>query len=253
VRVPTDTIAAPMFPAALKWLNVATLRMDKQRGRPVLLEFWDFCDPASLRTLPYLDAWDERYGEAGLRTILVQAPGFAPGQDADTVAAAIERLGITHPVLLDPELKLWQIYENQGWPSRYLFNQELRLFEVHFGEGGYHETEAAIQELLDVAGEPVAYVRPEDDPDARIVVPTPDVEGPYSGPYEAGEVSVVLEVAEPGSASASIVVNGEERAVDYTGVHSLVRHEHHEAGVLDLEVGDGVRCLATLFTPGLAA
>lgn len=251
MRVPTDTIAAPMFPAALKWLNVATLRMDKQRGRPVLLEFWDFCDPASLRTLPYLDAWDERYGDAGLRTILVQAPGFAPGQDADTVAAAVERLGITHPVLLDPELKLWQIYENQGWPSRYLFNQDLRLFEVHFGEGGYHETEAAIQELLGTDGAPVPYVRPEDDPDARIVVPTPDVEGPYSGPYEAGEVSVVLEVSDP--ASASIVVNGEERAVGYTGVHSLVKHGHHEAGVLDLQVGDGVRCLATLFTPGLAA
>ena len=88
VRVPTDTIAAPMFPAALKWLNVATLRMDKQRGRPVLLEFWDFCDPASLRTLPYLDAWDERYGDAGLRTILVQAPGFYEKLTAQTARLA---------------------------------------------------------------------------------------------------------------------------------------------------------------------
>jgi hypothetical protein len=248
VRVPTDTIAAPMFPAALKWLNVATLRMDKQRGRPVLLEFWDFCDPASLRTLPYLDAWAARYGEAGLRTILVQAPGFSVGQDADTVAEAVERLGITHPVLLDPDLQLWQIYDNQGWPARYLFNQDLRLFEVHFGEGGYHETEAAIQELLGASGDLVDYVRPEDDPDARIVVPTPDVEGPYSGPYEAGAVAAVLAVSEP----STIVVNGEERTVDYTGAHTLVQHAHHEAGVLDLQLGEGVQCLATLFTPGLA-
>jgi thiol-disulfide isomerase/thioredoxin len=238
-----------MFPTALKWLNVATLRMDKQRGHPVLLEFWDFCDPASLRTLPYLDAWDERYGEAGLRTILVQAPGFAPGQDPDTVKAAVERLGITHPVLLDPDLRLWQIYENQGWPSRYLFNRDLRLFEVHFGEGGYHETEAAIQELLGVSGEPVPYVRAQDDPDARIVVPTADVEGPYSGPYEAGAVAVVLEVGEDGG---EIVVNGATRSVDYTGAHTIIEHDHPEAGVLDLELGDGVRCLATLFTPGLA-
>jgi thiol-disulfide isomerase/thioredoxin len=248
VRVPTDTIPAPMFPAALKWLNVATLRMDKQRGNPVLLEFWDFCDPASLRTLPYLDAWDQRYGEAGLRTILVQAPGFAPGQDPDTVAAAVERLGITQPVLLDLDLQLWKTYENQGWPARYLFNQDLRLFEVHFGEGGYHETEAAIQELLGASGAFVDYVRPEDDPDARIVVPTPDVEGLYSGPYEAGEVAVVLDVPAP----STITVNGEERAVDFTGVHTLLAHDHHEAGVLELELGDGVRCLATLFTPGLA-
>ena len=149
-------------------------------------------------------------------------------------------------MLLDTDLQLWQIYENQGWPSRYLFNQELRLFEVHFGEGGYHETEAAIQELLGIEAEPVAYLHPEDDPDARIVVPTPDVEGPYSGPYEAGAVWAVLE------GEGTITVNGEERSVDYTGAHLLVDHGRHEAAVLELELGDGVTCHAVCFTPGLA-
>lgn len=250
MRVPTDTIAAPMFPASLTWLNVATLRMDKQKGRPVLLEFWDFCRPASLRTLPYLQAWHERYAEAGLRVISVHAPGFPPGQDPELVAAAVERLGIEHPVLLDTDLQLWQIYDNRGWPARYLFNQDLRLFEVHFGEGAYHETEAAIQELLGIDGvEPVAHLRPEDDPEARIVVPTPDAEGAYSGPYEAGAAWAVLEPTLP---IATIVVNGERRAVDHAGAHLLIDHGRHEAGVLDLQLGDGVICHATCFTPGLA-
>jgi thiol-disulfide isomerase/thioredoxin len=246
MRVPTDTIAAPMFPASLRWLNVASLRMDQQRGRPVLLEFFDVCRPASLRTLPYLQAWHERYAEAGLRVISVHAPGFAPARDEDAVAAAVERLGIEHPVLLDTDLVLWKIYENEGWPARYLFNQELRLFEVHFGEGGYRETEAAIQELLDVEREPVPFLHPEDDPEARIVVPTADEEGAWSGPYEAGAVWAVLE------GSGSITVNGEQRPVTFTGAHVLVEHERHEAGVLDLLVGDGVTCHAVCFTPGLA-
>ena len=43
MRAPVDTIAAPPFPRDLPWVNVAPLRMDKQRGRPVLVEFWDFC------------------------------------------------------------------------------------------------------------------------------------------------------------------------------------------------------------------
>jgi thiol-disulfide isomerase/thioredoxin len=246
MRVPTDTIAAPMFPAALKWLNVASLRMDKQRGRPVLLEFFDFCRPASLRTLPYLQAWHERYEADGLRVISVHAPGFPPARDEDAVAAAVRRLGIEHPVLLDADLVLWKIYENQGWPARYLFDQELRLFEVHFGEGGYRETEAAIQELLGVEREPVAYVHPEDDPEARIVVPSPDQEGAWSGPYEAGGVWAVLE------GEGMIAVGGHERPVTYAGAHLLVDHGQHEAGVLELEVGDSVTCHAVCFTPGLA-
>jgi mannose-6-phosphate isomerase-like protein (cupin superfamily) len=235
-----------MFPAALRWLNVATLRMDQQRGRPVLLEFFDFCRPASLRTLPYLQAWHERYADAGLRVISVHAPGFAPARDEQAIAAAVERLGIEHPVLLDTDLVLWKIYDNQGWPARYLFNQDLRLFEVHFGEGGYRETEAAIQELLGTQGDLVPPVRPEDDPEAQIVVPTPDQEGAYSGPYEAGAVWAVLE------GEGTITVNGEQRTVDCTGAQLLVDHGRHEAAVLELEVGDGVTCHAVCFTPGLA-
>jgi thiol-disulfide isomerase/thioredoxin len=246
MRVPTDTIAAPMFPAALRWLNVATLRMDQQRGRPVLLEFWDFCRPASLRTLPYLQAWHERYAADGLRVISVHAPGFAPGRDEGLVAEAVQRLGIEHPVLLDTDLKLWEIYENEGWPARYLFDPELRLFEVHFGEGGYRETEAAIQELLGVEREPVPYVHPEDDPEARIVVPTPDQEGAWSGPYEAGAVWAVLE------GRGTMIVNGAEREVAFTGAHLLIEHDRHAHGELALELGEGVTAHAVCFTPGLA-
>ena len=246
MRVPTDTIAAPMFPAKLHWLNVASLRMDQQRGRPVLLEFFDFCRPASLRTLPYLQAWHERFAVDGLRVISVHAPGFAPGRDEDVVAGAVRRLGIEHPVLLDTDLLLWGIYENRGWPARYLFDPELRLFEVHFGEGSYRETEAAIQELLGVAREPVPYLHPEDDPEARIVVPTADQEGAWSGPYEAGGVWAVLE------GDGAVKVNGEVREVAFTGAHVLLDHGRHEHGVLELEVGDGVTCHAVCFTPGLA-
>jgi mannose-6-phosphate isomerase-like protein (cupin superfamily) len=246
MRVPTDTIAAPMFPREARWLNVVALRMDQQRGRPVLLEFWDFCRPASLRTLPYLKAWHERYAGAGLRVVSAHAPGFAPGRDEDVVAGAVARLGIEHPVLLDTDLQLWRTYENEGWPARYLFSPELRLFEVHFGEGGYRETETAIQELLGLERDPVPFVHPEDDPDARIAVPTADQAGAWSGPYEAGAVWAVLE------GRGTITVNGEERPVRHPGAHVLVDHDHHEHGVLELEAGEGVTCHAVCFTPGLA-
>ena len=45
MRAPVDHIAAPRFPTPLPWFNAAPLRMEEQLGRPVLIEFWDFCRP----------------------------------------------------------------------------------------------------------------------------------------------------------------------------------------------------------------
>ncbi len=246
MRPPVDTIPAPPFPRDLAWLNVAPLRMDQQRGRPVLIEFWDFCRVQSLRTLPYVRAWHDRYADAGLRVVSVHAPGFAPSRDEDEVRAAVGRLGIEHPVCLDTELELWSVYDNEGWPTRYLFDGHGMLAHYHFGEGAYAETEREIAAQLGVDREPLPPARPEDDPDALIVVPTADRPGPYSGPYEAGAAWAVL------SGRGTIAVGGREVAVEHAGCRLLVEHERHTEAVLDLDVGPGVTCHATCFTPGLA-
>ena len=112
--------------------------------------------------------------------------------------------------------------------------RRLRLFEIHYGEGAYRETEEAIQELLGVEQDLVDPVRPEDDPSAMLVVPTPEQQGAYSGPYEAGAVWAVLE------GTGTIRVNGDDHDVTYTGAHELVEHDVHTEGVLALEIGDGV-------------
>jgi thiol-disulfide isomerase/thioredoxin len=245
VRPPVDTIVAPPFPRDLEWVNVATLRIDQQVGRPVLVEFWDFCRPNSLRTLPYVRAWHERYAPAGLRVIGVHSPGFPPGRDNDAARAAVARLGIEHAVLLDPEHAVWNLYENEGWPARYLFDQSLTLVEFHYGEGAYAETERAIQELLDVERDPVGPLRPEDDPDSLIAVPTADQPGPYSGPYEAGTVWAVLE------GRGELEVNGRLLVIEHPGAYPVVEHGRHTAGVLDLRCGPGLTCHAVCFSPGV--
>ena len=247
MRPPVDHIEAPAFPPRLPWINVAPLRMDQQRGRPVLVEFWDFCRPNSLRTQPYLRAWDERYRDAGLRVIGVHSSGFAPSADPEAVAAAVARLGIEYAVIVDTDLAIWRDYDNLGWPARYLFDGEGILFDYHFGEGGYAETERAIQSLLGVAREPLDPVRPEDAEGAALVVQSDDVAGPYSGPYEAGEVWAVLE------GSGAVVVNGSPVTVDHPGAYRLLRHEVSTAGELSLLIGDGVVCHAVCFAPGLAS
>ncbi|MGI8429775.1 MAG: redoxin domain-containing protein [Solirubrobacteraceae bacterium] len=247
VRPPVDHIAAPAFPPRLPWINVAALRMDQQLGRPVLIEFWDFCRPNSIRTMPYLKAWHQRYKDAGLRVIGVHSAGFEPSMNPEAVRAAVSRLDVRYPVVVDTEHEIWNLYGNLGWPARYLFDQRGTLAEYHYGEGAYAETERAVQELLGLARELVAPQAPEDAPDAQLRVPSEDVIGPYSGPYEAGSVWAVLE------GSGSVRANGATIAVEHPGCYELVSHPRSTVGVLVLEVGDGVRCHAVCFTPGIAA
>jgi hypothetical protein len=245
VRPPVDHIPAPSFPRKLPWFGAAMLRMDQQRGRPVLVEFWDFCRANSMRTLPYLKAWHERYAELGLRVIGVHASEFAPAQDPAAVGAAAERLEIPYPVVVDLEWEIWQLYGNQGWPARYLWGPELTLFDFHLGEGGYQETELAIQMLLGAEREPVAPLRPEDAPDAELVPQSADVLGPYSGPFEAGGVWAVL------SGAGAVRANGREIDVTAPGCYELIRNEVSVSGELELELSAGVDCHAVQFTPGL--
>jgi hypothetical protein len=251
LRAPVDTIAAPLFPRNLPWMNARRPPSTVQRGRPLLVEFWDFCRPNSLRTLPYTKAWHERYAEAGLRVVGVHSPGFEISREETAVREAVRRLGIAYPVLIDSELELWREYENEGWPARYLFDGAGRLFEYHFGEGAYAETELAIQELLDVERDPLPPLRPEDAPEARLAPQSADRRGPYSGPYEAGGVWAVLD------GKGTVRVGGagappQELHVAHPGAYPLIEHPRSTAGSLDLELGQGVRCLAVCFTPGVA-
>ncbi|HEX3688988.1 MAG TPA: redoxin domain-containing protein [Solirubrobacteraceae bacterium] len=246
MRPPVDHIEAPAFPPRLAWINVAPLRMDQQRGRPVLVEFWDFCRPNSMRTLPYVRGWHERYEAEGLRVIGVHSSGFPPSVEPEAVEAAVARLEVPYPVVVDTGLQIWQEYGNLGWPARYLFNQEGRLFDFHYGEGGYDETEAAIQELLGAQRPPLEPLRPEDAPGAMLTPQSEDVQGSYSGPYEAGGVWAVLE------GEGAVTANGRAIAVDHPGAYELITHPVSSAGELDLQVGDGVTCHAVCFTPGLA-
>src|SRR4051794_8098167 len=217
MRAPPDAIPAAPFPNGLPWINVAPLRMDKQRGRPVLVEFWDFCRINSLRTLPYVKAWHERYAPHGLRVIGVHTGGWPCSRDPGNVEAAVERLGIEHPVVVDSELQVWDLYGNAGWPARYLWDQQGALFSMHYGEGAYAETELEIAELLGLEDvDPVPPVRPEDEPDVLLPAQTADEPGAYEGPYEAGGVHVVC------NGAGELRVNGRPVAIDGCDVYTVI-------------------------------
>ena len=173
-------IAIPDFPPDLEWINARIVRLGTLLGRhAVLVWFWDYASLNSLRALPYVQEWDRRYRERGLRVFGIHSPQFDFGAERERVEAAVEQLGIEFAVAPDPAFEVWRAYGNEVWPALYLWDRRGVLRYYHFAEGAYEETERAIQELLLEIDEeldlpaPVSPIRDTDTPDALVHPPTP--------------------------------------------------------------------------------
>ncbi len=271
MRTPPSEINAPEFPSDLAWINVPFLPMSTLLGRSVaLVWFWDYCSLNALRSLPYLQEWHRRYGEHGLRVIGVHSPQFGFGASQDKVADAVRRLGIEFAVAPDPDFQVWKQYGNEVWPSLYLWDRRGVLRHYHFGEGGYDETERAIQLLLreidDVLDlpEPMAPLRRTDHPGVLVQVPTPHrylEEDRSARPIESGEALAVTYEA----ATAAAVLDGEGRVdlevdgqlrriihLDGPRLYKLVESGQHEQHELRLRFHDPAQAYAFSFAPGVA-
>lgn len=146
MRVEKGRVRAPEI--GRLWLNSTPLSFRQLRGRVVLVDFWDYTCVNCIRTLPYVQAWHERYRDHGLTVIGVHTPEFTFAQYESNVERGIREFGLTYPIVIDSNREIWKSFANRYWPTKYLLDQEGYLRYGHFGEGGYSECEQVIQELL---------------------------------------------------------------------------------------------------------
>ena len=95
MRPQAQDIAVPPFPPGTAWIGPepGAGRADLRRG-PLLVHFVDVAHLSSVRTLPYLTAWDERYRDRGLTVVGVNSPRFPFTADPESSRAALARLGV---------------------------------------------------------------------------------------------------------------------------------------------------------------
>lgn len=144
----------PSLGGATSWLNSPALTAGGLRGKVVLVDFWTFSCINSLRPLPYLRAWVDKYQAQGLVVIGVQSPEFAFEQRLDSIRDAIAAHAIRFPVAVDNGHRVWNAFQNEYWPAIYLIDAQGHIRYHRFGEGDYDQTERAIQRLLAEAGAP---------------------------------------------------------------------------------------------------
>jgi cytochrome c biogenesis protein CcdA/thiol-disulfide isomerase/thioredoxin len=144
--------AMPPLAGAVAWLNSPPLTAEGLRGKVVLIDFWTYSCINCLRELPYVKAWAQKYGPAGLVIIGVHTPEFAFERVVGNVEKAVKDLGVTYPVAIDSNYKIWGAFNNQYWPALYFIDATGTIRHHHFGEGEYDESERIIKQLLQEAG-----------------------------------------------------------------------------------------------------
>ena len=115
------------------------------------MDFWTYSCINCLRTLPYIKAWNEKYKDSGLVIIGVHTPEFPFEKDEANVRKAVKDLGVTYPVPMDNNYKIWRSFNNEYWPADYFIDATGAVRFHHFGEGAYDESEKWIRTLLEEA------------------------------------------------------------------------------------------------------
>ena len=144
-------IKAPEFTQISGYINTpnnSPITLSSLKGKVVLVYIWTYTCINSIRPMPYIHDWNQKYSNKGLVIVGVHSPEFEFEKNYANVKGAVQRFGITYPVILDSDHGTWNAYGNQYWPRFYLIDTQGYIRYDHIGEGGYDQIEKAIQSLV---------------------------------------------------------------------------------------------------------
>ena len=108
-RAAVPSGAAPDF--TLRTTEGRNMRLQEQRGRVVMVNFWaTWCGPCK-QEMPRLNHLYEKYRSAGFVLL-----GVNVDEDARNATSTAAKLGVTFPVLLDAEKKVVRLYDLSTMP-----------------------------------------------------------------------------------------------------------------------------------------
>ncbi len=125
---PDPAVGRPAPDFALTTLDGKGFRLSDLRGKPVVINFWaTWCAPCRSE-MPSLQTAATRFDDA------VVVVGVDQGEDARTVQAFVDELGVTFPIPLDKEMVASERYNVKGLPTTYFVDAEGVIRHLWVGE-----------------------------------------------------------------------------------------------------------------------
>jgi peroxiredoxin len=118
---------APDF-ALERLADGATVRLSELRGRVVLVSFWaTWCAPCE-EEMPALERLYRELRAEGFELLAVSVDA-----DREAVVAFQQRLGVSFPILLDPEQRVAREWQTFRFPESLLVDRDGRVVERYVG------------------------------------------------------------------------------------------------------------------------
>ena len=132
------------------WLQSDVTSLEELRGKVVIVEFWTFGCYNCRNRLPYTQDIYAAYRDQGLEIVGIHSPEFAYEKEVDAIVEAMDRLGVTWPVVLDTDRRTFREWQGSPayWPRTYVLDRTGRVRFDHIGEGAYGALEDTVVALL---------------------------------------------------------------------------------------------------------
>jgi peroxiredoxin len=144
---------APDF--TLSTLRGKPVQLTAYRGRPVVLNFFTTWCGYCEAELPDIEAIHNRYAKQGLVVI-----GVDVEETAREVAGFVNRLGISFPVLLDPDNEVADLYGVNSYPRTYFIEPNGSIHRIQIGSADKGTLESYVGELMALPREPTSTPAP---------------------------------------------------------------------------------------------
>lgn len=132
--VTLDLPAPKLVGAPDNWLNTEGKPLSFEKGRVHIVHFWAFGCINCKRNLPAYSKWASQFAGKPLTVLGIHTPETAREKDPANVLDAMDRHGITYPVLIDGAGINWRRWRQQMWPTVYLVDKRGHVRAYWMGE-----------------------------------------------------------------------------------------------------------------------
>jgi thiol-disulfide isomerase/thioredoxin len=117
-------------------------------GKVVIVDIFTFDCINCKHVVPELRALRGKYTSQDVLIVGIHTPETPYERERPNVARALAAQGITRPVAIDNDNRLWNAYGAEYWPTQFIFDRRGVLRATIFGEGRDTEVASTVAALV---------------------------------------------------------------------------------------------------------